>query len=50
MDHKTKPIYKQNNSQGGNDRKPYRPTFNNNNPHNKLSLNEFHQIVDPHAT
>jgi len=46
MDHhsKTKQISKDN--QGGEQKKPYRPTFNNNNPYNKLSLNKYHQIQD----
>ncbi len=38
--HKTKPISKPNNH----NKKPYRPQYNNNNPHNKLSLNKYHQI------
>ena len=40
--HKNKPINKQHNN-----KKPYRPTFNNDNPHNKLSLNKYHQIQEP---
>lgn len=40
---KNKPISK---GQNGQVKKPYRPTFNNNNPYNKLALNEFHQIQD----
>lgn len=41
---KTKPINKSHSS--NTHKKPYRPTFNNDNPHNKLSLNKYHQIQD----
>ena len=48
MDHnnKTKQISKGSQQQ----KKPYRPTYNNNNPYNQLSLNKYHQIQDERST
>ena len=41
---KTKHISKNSHHNPNKNKKPYRPTFNNDNPHNKLVLNKYHQI------
>jgi hypothetical protein len=41
---KTKHISKNSHNNPNKNKKPYRPTFNNDNPHNKLALNKYHQI------